>query len=256
VLKSLFFLLGAAALLLAGACGDDDDGVGDDDDDPAAECEPADDDSEGVCGPAGGAADDDAEEEATIVDVTPAEGDIFEGVQQDGVTLGSPDAGVEVLIFENFLCPHCREFTFDVFPGIVEDYVAVNAVRFVFKHAALGGGDAVTAHSAAQCAAEQGMFWPYAELLFRNQESLESGDVEGVTRSLASEAGLDLESFDGCLAGGDAAAVVEADVAEFETVPEESQALPLLVINGENLPAPTDTDLRAALDAAVSAASE
>jgi protein-disulfide isomerase len=243
-------LILALATVAAVACGDDD---GDTEAEETAECEPGDeDDDESACGP-GAREDDDAGETATVVEVSGSEEDTFADVSQDGNTLGSADAPVEVVLHENFLCPHCADFSLNVLPGLVEDYVATDEVRFVFEHTPLGGEPAVLAHIAAACAGEQDRLWNYAELLFANQSSLESSDEEGVLRSLATDAGLEEEAFEVCLEDEGVRSVVQTDLSEFEeAVPEDQRALPVVQVNGELLPAPTDADVREAIEAALS----
>ena len=55
------------------------------------------------------------------------------------------------------------------------------------------------AHNAAECAAEQGKFWPMHDALFENIGSLYSSDVREVTKALAIEIGLDTEQFNTCI---------------------------------------------------------
>jgi protein-disulfide isomerase len=235
-----------ATLLLVTACGDDDDS---DEEDAEAVCTPAeDDDDESVCGP--GASDSTAGEDAEVVDVGGDEDFSFAGIPQDGVILGEGGAPVRIELYENFLCPHCADFSLDVLPGLVADYVEPGDVFIVFHHAALGGAEASTVHIAAQCAAEQNLFWPYQHLLFENQDSLQSGDPDAL-KVLAADVGVDQAAFDQCLDGQETIVAIETDRENFTSLPEDQQGLPLAIVGDATIPAPTETEVREAIDAAL-----
>jgi Protein-disulfide isomerase len=43
---------------------------------------------------------------------------------------GSPDAGVTVMAFEDFACPHCRTYQAEVLPAIREEYIDSGRIRY------------------------------------------------------------------------------------------------------------------------------
>ncbi|MEE2749848.1 MAG: thioredoxin domain-containing protein [Myxococcota bacterium] len=117
---------------------------------------------------------------------------------------GPLDAEVVVVEFADFECGHCRKLRSTMAP-IKERYA--EQVRFVFKHFPMDKAcnphlnrthhaRACAAAYASQCAEHQGAFWPYHDLLFKNQKSLEDEDLRHYAESL----GLDLGEFDACLA--------------------------------------------------------
>ncbi|MDP6933580.1 MAG: DsbA family protein, partial [Myxococcota bacterium] len=67
---------------------------------------------------------------------------------------------------------------------------------------------ACAAAMATECARQQGRFWPYSRLLFKNQGNL---DPEGL-RFMADQVGLDLEAFAACTDSEAPLAVVKEDV--------------------------------------------
>src|SRR5262245_26613811 len=50
----------------------------------------------------------------------------------NGETLGNPAAKVTVQAWEDFLCPHCQEWTSKVEPKLIADYVKSGKVRYEF----------------------------------------------------------------------------------------------------------------------------
>jgi protein-disulfide isomerase len=82
------------------------------------------------------------------------------------------------------------------------------------------------AAEAAMAADAQGKFWPYAELLFRNQKALAEADL----RRYAAEAGLDVPRFESALASDANAALVVRDLRDARRY--SIQGTPIFFING------------------------
>jgi protein-disulfide isomerase len=94
------------------------------------------------------------------------------------------------------------------------------------------------------CAQEQGKFWEFHDLVFRNQRGL-SGEKLG---ELAAEAGMDSAKLSECLGSGRARAKVDADYAKGLEV--GVQGTPSFYINGQAYAGnPTVEAIGAAIDA-------
>lgn len=133
----------------------------------------------------------------------PAEGARF--------SFGPASAKVTVVEFSNYLCPHCRDHTTEVFPLIKRDYIDTGKIRYVFRDLpfSLADGSAqpnvVRAGEAAACAADQGRYLEYHETLFRSQNlwaRLSLGDLDKFLSDLARQLGLVQAEFDTCLKSG------------------------------------------------------
>ena len=114
-----------------------------------------------------------------------------------GPSRGSPDAPVTIVEFSDFQCGYCRKFWQDTLPRIEEKYIRIGKVRFVYRHLAILGPPSVQAGIAAECAHEQGKFWPYHDRLFTN-----TGPFAITTRNLKRHAEalqLDTAKFGACL---------------------------------------------------------
>jgi protein-disulfide isomerase len=113
------------------------------------------------------------------------------------ISLSDPTKGdgpVEIVQFADFECPYCRQLE-PVLDGIIALFPG--QVRLVWKDFPLPNHEfAIAAGEAARCAHEQGRFWEYSHLLFSGPEALTTTDLS----KDAEMAGLDMASFDHCLA--------------------------------------------------------
>jgi protein-disulfide isomerase/uncharacterized membrane protein len=116
--------------------------------------------------------------------------------------LGSPDAPYMVVEWADFNCPHCKDAGADL-----KELVARQPdVQVRFKPFPLTsmcnpsverdqGLSSCNAAIAAECAHQQGKFWEMTETLFKNQHYFEPQQI----RFMATEVGLDTESFAACI---------------------------------------------------------
>jgi protein-disulfide isomerase len=182
----------------------------------------------------------------------------FDGIPQDGLTLGSVDAPVKIDLYQNFLCSHCRDFALDVLPHLITDYVATGKVSITFHDTAFGGSDTVeNAHSAAHCAADQGRFWPAYVVLYQNYAEDDATYTKSNLESLLQQTGVDATELANCLDTDQHKAEVDASTDAFTHLPDkdaayasqlatvtaaQGAAIPLFVINGVYLTAPEGYD--------------
>lgn len=154
----------------------------------------------------------------------------------DGLVLGSPDAPVRIIAFEDFNCGHCGDFTRDTKPLLEAEYINAGLVSIEFRHMAILGADSVQASAAAECAAEQNLFWPYHDVLFARQGSAgwaSSGNLKDFAREMNDAldgGGLDLAAFDSC---------VDAGVREFSVRAATEEASQLITSVGGRASTPT-----------------
>jgi protein-disulfide isomerase len=171
--------------------------------------------------------------------------------QADGFALGAPDAPVVVEVWEDFQCPYCQRFTYEVEPAIVEQYVDSGEVRLVFRNLAFLGDESHWAAVAASLAADQNMFWPFKDYLFANFRGNESGGFH-IDRLLemGEAVGLDMEQFREGLALDNARerfAQIEA-TARADAYALGINATPTVVVNGVPLESPDFQTVADAID--------
>ena len=110
---------------------------------------------------------------------------------------GSRSAGIAVVEYADFQCPHCATFFRETLPALDSRYLKTGRVLLVFKHRPLSTlhPDAVIAATSAECAGEQGQFWLMHDALFSNQQNLSRPSL----LQRASRLALDAQSFEACL---------------------------------------------------------
>jgi protein-disulfide isomerase len=113
-------------------------------------------------------------------------------------TKGRPDAKLVVVEFSDFQCPFCGRYTRETMPQVEREYVETGKIRYVFRHFPLERLHplALRASEAAECAFQQGKFWPMHLQLFANQQALAEPDL---TRS-AQALGVNMSSYQVCMA--------------------------------------------------------
>lgn len=194
----------------------------------------------------------------TLTPVAAADGTAFAAIEQDGLSLGDADAPVTVEFYTNFICGSCATFARETLPALVTDYVAPGDVRFVFRHAPLGGAPAIRAHEAAQCAAGQDRFWQAFVQIYANFSQESAAYSEDRLAAMMANAGVDAAAYDACIEGSDHRAEIEASVAAFSEVQAKPGAgfaaatatvqqrplLPVVFINDTPIVAPTLDEMR------------
>lgn len=105
--------------------------------------------------------------------------ELLGGVQQDGSSLGSPDAPVTLGLFTDLQCSTCDSYEIDTVDPLISKYARGDAVRLEFHNYSLGQADVTQAAYAATAAGQQDREWQFAELFFRNQDEAPGGNVTG-----------------------------------------------------------------------------
>jgi protein-disulfide isomerase len=156
-----------------------------------------------------------------------------------------------VEIWEDFQCPFCQRFTYEVEPSIVEQYVQTGDVRLVFRNLAFLGDESHWAAVASSLAADQNLFWPFHDYLFANFQGNESGGFH-IDRLLemGEAAGLDMDEFKRGLvleSARERFAVIQSE-ANAEAYAKGIGATPTVVVNGTPLQAPDFASVADAID--------
>jgi protein-disulfide isomerase len=158
------------------------------------------------------------------------------GLTDDGdPTLGTADAPVTIVEYSDYQCPHCAAFAQNTLAAVIKNYVTAGDVRYIHRDAAILGEESQWAAQAANCAAEQGHFWEYHELLFERQGDRNSGTYSRDSlKQYADELGLDTEAFNECV---DSNKYAEEVVQETQEAQQRGvEGTPTFFVNEEVIP--------------------
>ena len=126
---------------------------------------------------------------------------------------GNLQGGLKIVEYIDFQCPACANGV-KILHQYLEKYP--NQILLEIKYFPL----AMHAHGMesavyGECAAQQGKFWPYFDLLIEKQKQwAELIDANPALRWIGQEAGLNLNKLDACIKGEEAGKVVARDMVE------------------------------------------
>ena len=134
----------------------------------------------------------------------------------DDPVLGMPDAPVTIVEFSDFECPFCSRFYEETLPLIKATYIEAGAAKLVYRDFPIDRihPNARVAHAAAECADEQGKFWPYHDVLFDRQGEWSPLPPELMRERVSEYAqllSLEAAAFAECLSSPETDAEIEAD---------------------------------------------
>ena len=116
--------------------------------------------------------------------------------------LGPASAPVTIVEYGDYQCTYCYRFHRDTLPQLM-GYVEEGRASIVFQDFPLNGEDSVLAAQASRCAAEQGLYWQYHDLLYENWGGERTGWVtRQALGSFAAEAGAEAAPFESCMDEG------------------------------------------------------
>ncbi len=114
-------------------------------------------------------------------------------IRADDPIRGENNSQLTILEFGDFECPYCAQ----IYPNLVKLLNEYNGqIKLVWKDFANPiHPNARQAAIAARCAADQGKFWKYHDLIFDNQNILS----RKLYNQIAMELNLDLKKFNSCM---------------------------------------------------------
>lgn len=143
------------------------------------------------------------------VEVVGPDPSIERGVTDSGFHyLGNMDAKLTVVLYEDFACPNCKRFLEVTEANLLSNYVATGDVRLEVHPIAIVSSQSLPAAEAVACAAEQGYFWEYRQVLFANQGSRAYN--RDTFEIIADVIGLDVDDFLACYDQGRYSAEIQA----------------------------------------------
>jgi protein-disulfide isomerase len=144
--------------------------------------------------------------------------------------LGDPKAPITLVEYSDFECPVCRNLH-DALRGLLPNYPQVKVIFKDFPIDAIHPW-ARTAALAGRCAYQQNpkAFWKIYDLLYDNQDLISAATAWDKMLDLAGRAGLNTDTFKSCMASPQAAAEVDASLANGQLL--DVRATPTVFVNG------------------------
>jgi protein-disulfide isomerase len=183
----------------------------------------------------------------------------FKGIPQKGMTLGSPFAKVTMIEYIDLQCPFCQQFDTQVFPDIVSKYVRTGKVKVEARVVDFIGSDSSRGRKAMIAAGNQNKAFNFAEILYFNQGTENTGwlNEDMIASAAASIPGLNVPKL---LADRSSSAVAKtASDFDADMLADKVNQTPTILVGGAgakpkvvNMPSSTDAAaLVAAIDAAL-----
>jgi protein-disulfide isomerase len=146
---------------------------------------------------------------------------------------GNPNATVTIVEFADFECPVCRQLH-DALRGLLPNYPQTQLVFKDFPLEQLHPW-ARTGALAGRCAYRQDAkaFWKMYDYLYDNQDLISAANAWDKAVDYAGQAGLATDAFKACMTGQEAAAAVDASIANGKLL--EVNSTPTLFVNGRRV---------------------
>ena len=146
---------------------------------------------------------------------------------------GNPNGSITVVEFADFECPVCRNLH-EAMRGLLPNYPQA---RLVFKDFPLEQIHpwARTAALAGRCAYQQDpkAFWKMYDYLYDKQDLISAANAWDQMLDYAGQAGVNRDSFKACMTSPEAAAAVDASIANAKLM--EVTSTPTLFVNGRRI---------------------
>jgi protein-disulfide isomerase len=176
----------------------------------------------------------------------------------NGTAMGNPNAPVKIVTYEDFQCPSCQYYTQNVETLLIQNEIKNGQVYYQFRNFPIIDRTSTTKESeqsanAALCAADQGRFWDYHDMLYANQEGENVGSfTDKRLEAFAQTLGLNMNEFNACFS-------VDKHQNQIDTEYQEGQqagvtGTPSVFVNGKEVSPgyiPTYDDLKKAIQAAL-----
>jgi protein-disulfide isomerase len=125
---------------------------------------------------------------------------LLQGIPQNGITLGNPNAPVTIQYFGDLECPFCKQFTLGALAPLIKKYVRTGKVKLEYRSMQTATRERETFQNqqvAALAAGKQKLMWNYVELFYHEQGEEGSGYVtESFLQGLAAQIpGLNLSDW-------------------------------------------------------------
>lgn len=143
---------------------------------------------------------------------------------------------ITIVEYSDMECPFCKKFH-PTMQQVMQDYDG--KVRWAYKHLPLTSlhSKAPREANATQCAAEQGKFWEYLDIVFERTPS-NNGLEDAELFTIADDVGLDRTAFDDCMESNKYADIVNQEAQEAQSLGGQGTPFSVIVDKNGNVLAP------------------
>jgi protein-disulfide isomerase len=127
---------------------------------------------------------------------------------------GNLSSPIVIVDFSDFQCHLCKRYVDNTEQQINSSYIQTGKAVYVFKHLPNRGFDSKPAALAAQCVNDQGKFWDFQKILYKNQGPIDSGwaNMQNLKKLASQIRGLDMSQFNHCFDSKKYEALVNSDI--------------------------------------------
>ncbi len=146
---------------------------------------------------------------------------------------GNPNAKIIIVEYSDLECPFCKVFHFTMKQVLADN----SDVAWVYRHYPIPAlhTKAIREAEATECAWDQGgndAFWKYTDELFTRTTS-NDGLADSELPRIAAAVGLNVSTFNNCLASGKFTAKIQASIEEGGMMGITGTPTSLIVVNGK-----------------------
>lgn len=115
------------------------------------------------------------------------------------MVVGSSDASVTILAFNDYQCVSCKYWYENEYPKISKDLIETKKSNIIFLDSPPEGNDSILISQATFCADEQGKYSEYQKQLFASQLKVDTWAKSEQLKRFANDLNLDGVKFGDCL---------------------------------------------------------
>lgn len=174
-----------------------------------------------------------------------AEGPFLKG----DIVYGSVDAPIEIIEYGSMTCPHCGQFSREIFPKVKKEFIDTGKVRFVFRNFVRDRVDLAIA-SISRCTADVNVTKNLVDSFFERQEEwMHADNPYAVIAEIAKAGGITQPEIERCVSDqGALEHLVEMQQTGIETY--KVSRIPYVMLNGKALDNYAFETIKAAVEAA------
>ena len=146
----------------------------------------------------------------------------------NGNAIGDPNAPVVIEEFFSFACSHCRNYSIENFPSLLEEYINTGIVYYISRPYSNPIDAVGIASQAVYCAQDQGKYFEMHDIIFANFSPY--GYQPKELESMADSINLDLDLYNACMDNQTHVATIENNISLAEAAGINST--PNFLVNG------------------------